>query len=106
MNVVLRLTITRGNATILVSYRKGKCRMRVDKEQVRQRMLRQGFQTFSELAKAMDISRQALSAWFYGGPFSSTNLALLCQILKCTPNDILIMDDAPNALAPVLVGAR
>lgn len=77
--------------------------MRVDREQVRQRMLRQGFQTFSELARHMDISRQALSAWFYGGSFSSTNLALLCQTLKCTPNDILILEECPNVTAPALM---
>jgi DNA-binding Xre family transcriptional regulator len=77
--------------------------MRIDKEQVRRRMLRQEIQTFTELAKHMGISRQALSAWFYGGPFSSTSLALLCQTLKCTPNDILILEDSPNALAPALM---
>ena len=80
--------------------------MRIDREQVRQRMLRQGFQTFAELARHMNVSRQALSEWFSGGAFSSSNLALLCQTLKCTPNDILILEDSPNALAPALAGVR
>ena len=77
--------------------------MRIDREQVRQRMLRQGFQTFTELAGHMGLTRQALSEWFGGGSFSSSSLALLCQTLKCTPNDILILDEAPNAVT--LVGA-
>lgn len=80
--------------------------MRIDREQVRQRMLRQGYQTFTELAAAMNVSKQAMSAWFGGGSFSSANLALLCQLLQCTPNDILVMDDVPNALAPILHAAH
>ena len=78
--------------------------MRIDREQVRQRMLRQGFQTFTELAEHMNVSKQAMSAWFGGGAFSSANLALLCQTLQCTPNDILIMEESPNSLAPALIG--
>jgi DNA-binding Xre family transcriptional regulator len=73
--------------------------MRIDREQVRRRMLRQEIQTFTELAARLGVSKQALSAWFGGGPFSSANLALLCKTLECTPNDILILDDVPNALA-------
>jgi DNA-binding Xre family transcriptional regulator len=75
--------------------------MKIDREQVRRRMLRQEIQTFSELADKLGISRQALSAWFKGGPFASTSLAALCRILQCTPNDILILEDGPNAMAPV-----
>jgi DNA-binding Xre family transcriptional regulator len=73
--------------------------MRIDRERVRQLMLRQGFQTFTELADHLGISKQAMSAWFGGGAFSSGNLEQLCRALKCTPNDILVMD-APNSLAP------
>jgi DNA-binding Xre family transcriptional regulator len=75
--------------------------MRINKEQVRRRMLRQEIQTYAELARHMNISRQALSEWFAGGSFSSSSLATLCKILKCTPNDILILDDGPNVTAPV-----
>lgn len=75
--------------------------MRIDREQVRQRMLRQGFQTFTELAAHIGVSKQTMSLWFGGAPFASANLALLCKTLKCTPNDILIMDDAPNVTAPL-----
>jgi DNA-binding Xre family transcriptional regulator len=77
--------------------------MKIDREQVRRRMLRQEIQTFTELADKMGISKQALSQWFKGGPFASTNLAALCKILQCTPNDILILDDAPNVMAPALM---
>lgn len=77
--------------------------MKIDREQVRRRMLHQEIQTFSELADRLGISKQALSAWFRGRPFSSANLAALCKILQCTPNDILILEDVPNALAPVAV---
>jgi DNA-binding Xre family transcriptional regulator len=73
--------------------------MRIDREQVRQRMLRQGFQTFTELAAHIGVSKQTMSLWFGGSPFASANLALLCKTLKCTPNDILIMDEVPNSLA-------
>lgn len=77
--------------------------MKIDREQVRRRMLRQEIQTFTELADRLGISKQALSAWFRGGPFSSNNLAALCKILQCTPNDILILEDGPNVMAPALV---
>jgi len=76
--------------------------MRIDREKVRQLMLRQGFQTFSELAPAVGISRQTLSSWFGGKEFVSGNLNQLCRVLQCTPNDVLAMEDAPKALAPAL----
>lgn len=79
--------------------------MKIDREQVRRRMMHQEIQTFTELADRLGISKQALSAWFRGGPFSSANLAALCRLLQCTPNDILILVEDPNALAPAFAGA-
>jgi len=64
-------------------------------------MLRQEIATFAELARHMGVTRQAISEWFAGGSFSSSSLAALCKILKCTPNDILILEDDPNVTAPV-----
>lgn len=77
--------------------------MQIDRERVRRLMLKQGIQTFTELATHLGVSKQTLSAWFGGGPFSSVNLNKLCQVLDCTPNDVLVFgEEVPNGEAPVL----
>lgn len=80
--------------------------MRIDRWKVKQQMKRVEIDTFAELAGLVDVSPQAVSAWFRGMGFTSETLAALCRVLDCTPNDILTIDPVPNpkALAADLVG--
>jgi len=76
--------------------------MRIDRYKVRQQMAVVGIRTFSDLAARVGVSKQALSGWFSGAPFSSQSLESLCVELGCTPNDILTFDaplEAPKELA-------
>lgn len=59
------------------------------KEKVRAQMKKRRIRRFTHLAEDMDVSRQTLSTWFNGGPFSSPNLDALVCVLDCTPNDVL-----------------
>jgi DNA-binding Xre family transcriptional regulator len=65
-------------------------------------MAQQGIDTQRELAAAVGISENALSDLLKGKrtPGMDT-VGALCKALKCTPNDILVLDDSPNRLAPV-----
>jgi DNA-binding Xre family transcriptional regulator len=74
--------------------------LRIDRWKVQQQMKRMGIKTFGELANLVGVAPQTLSAWFGARlGFTSETLETLCNVLNCTPNDILTID--PKAVAPV-----
>jgi DNA-binding Xre family transcriptional regulator len=75
--------------------------MRLNRYRVLEYMDRAGFATQGELADALGVSRQALSQWLKGSTLTLDNLGALCQLLHCTPNDILVLNSAPKVLAPM-----
>src|SRR5690606_21047299 len=101
INFIIQLDIFSSKVYLSIDLDERRGHMRIDRESVRQLMLRQGIQTFSELAERLGVTKQTVSLWFGGGAFSSGSLEALCRELKCTPNDVLVFDD-PNAMAPAL----
>ena len=73
--------------------------MKLNRFRVLELMERAGYSTQNEFAEALGVSRQALSLWMRGRGLQLGNLAEICRILDCTPNDILVLD-APKAHAP------
>jgi len=59
------------------------------KEKVKAQMRKLKIKRFTDLAEEMGVSKQTVSTWFAGGPFSSVNLEKLVDALDCTPNDVL-----------------
>lgn len=64
----------------------------IAKDKVKAQMRKRKLKRFTDLAEEMGVSKQTLSAWFAGGPFSSPNLSRLIEVLNCTPNDVLVWD--------------
>jgi DNA-binding Xre family transcriptional regulator len=71
--------------------------LRIDRWKVQQQMKRMGIKTFAELAQRVGVTPQTMSGWFRGLGFASETLESLCNILDCTPNDILTLDPKPVA---------
>lgn len=79
--------------------------MRIDRWKVRQLMAREHIDSDAELARRVGVSKQTVSKWFAGSPFTPENLGKLCEVLSCTPNDVLTAGPIPKvtALAAELV---
>lgn len=81
----------------------------LDKFKVLELMARNRIASQSELAQKIGVTRQSLSNWLTGKDRPSTdNLILLCQILGCTFDDIVVIpkESAPTQMlipAPVLL---
>ena len=71
--------------------------LRIDRWKVQQQMKRNGIKTFGELADRVGVAQQTMSAWFRGMGFTSETLERLCNVLDCTPNDVLTHDPKPVA---------
>jgi DNA-binding Xre family transcriptional regulator len=64
--------------------------VKLDVRAVRVRMAEQGIDTLSELAARLDLSKNATSALLSGKSAPSLDtIGRLCEVLDCTPNDIL-----------------
>lgn len=75
--------------------------MKLNRHRVLELMHRQGINTQMELAERVGVTRQSLSSWLHGGTFTLDNLSMLCDVLKCTPNDVLILGVSPKEKAPI-----
>lgn len=75
--------------------------MRLDKFHVMKHMAINRIETQSELAGKIGVARASLSNWLNGVTFpDSDNMAILCDVLKCTPNDIIDLSlSAPKGTA-------
>lgn len=77
--------------------------MRLNVRAVKVLMAKQGIDTQTELAEKIGLSKNAVSEMLAGKRVPSlATVGALCEVLGCTPNDILEMD-APKVFA--LAGA-
>jgi DNA-binding Xre family transcriptional regulator len=80
--------------------------MRLDRYKLKQQMKKAGVKSLAEMAKRIDVAPQTLSAWFAGKVFSMQKLELICEVLNCTPNDVLTVErrsDDQKLLTPLLL---
>lgn len=64
--------------------------MRLNRYKVLEYMAKRRIGKQKILAEQIGVSQQALSGWLARGEtFTLDNLAALCRVLGCTPNDIL-----------------
>lgn len=81
--------------------------MKLNKFRVLEYMDKQGIKHQYELAAQIGVTRQALGQWMKGESSPSLEtLAKMCEILDCTPNDILKLPkdeaQAPRQFLPVI----
>jgi DNA-binding Xre family transcriptional regulator len=74
--------------------------MQIDRWKVRQLMALRHIDSDAELARRLGVERSTVSRWFAGKQFTPANLGKLCEILDCTPNDVLTPTVDVKATAP------
>ena len=67
--------------------------MQLDKKKVKRQMQKVGIKNFKELAEKVDRTPTMVSKWFHGGRPSMEVLMILCDLLECTPNDLIRLKD-------------
>ena len=63
--------------------------MRMDREKVRTLMREQDIRWLHELAAALDVAPQTVSAWWTGTMPEWSTLEALCVVLDCKLDDII-----------------
>lgn len=63
--------------------------IKFDRKKINYLMLDNGIPSQAELARRMGVAGNSVSMWLDGATFTSTSLGHFCEVLKCTPNDIL-----------------
>lgn len=76
--------------------------MKLNVKKIRFLMVERDINTQTELARRLGISDNMVSEIMLGkSGVSLETLGKLCDVLNCTPNDILIRDTTPKAEAPM-----
>jgi DNA-binding Xre family transcriptional regulator len=75
--------------------------MRLDFKVLKVLMAQHGIDSIAGLARATGLHRNAIDRlWTGENDPSLATLGAICKVLRCTPNDILILDDEPGRYLP------
>jgi DNA-binding Xre family transcriptional regulator len=75
--------------------------MRLDFKVLKVLMAQHGIDSIAGLARATGLHRNAIDRlWTGENDPSLATLGAICKVLRCTPNDILILDDEPGRYIP------
>jgi DNA-binding Xre family transcriptional regulator len=75
--------------------------MRLDFKVLKVLMAQHGIDSIAGLARATGLHRNAIDRlWTGENDPSLATLGAICKVLRCTPNDILILDDEAARYVP------